>query len=97
MWEMVVGFISATFVLPIVQQPTWSPKTRALVTFVYAVVVGLVTAYLTGAFADVHDVRAAVSAVLTVLISSIAFYHGFAKPTGVAPVIERATSPTDTP
>lgn len=97
MWELVVGFLSATFVLPAVQQPRWSAKVRAAVTFGYCVVVGLVTAYLTGAFAGVHDLRAGVSAVLFMLVTAVASYHGFAKPTGVAPAIERATSPSAGP
>ncbi len=93
MWELIVGFISATFILPVIQQPTWAQKTRAAVTFAYSVVAGLVTAYLTGAFDGVHDVRAGVSAVLFMLVTSIASYKGFAKPVGVAPAIENATSP----
>lgn len=93
MWELIVGFLSATLVLPLIQQPHWTARTRASVTFVYAIVVGLVTAYLTGAFAGVHDFRTGVSAVLLMLITAIASYRGFAKPTGIAPAIERATSP----
>lgn len=94
MWELVVGFLSATFVLPVIQQPRWSEKVRALVTFLYSVVVGLGTAYLTGAFEGVHDVRTGVSSVLLMLVTAVASYKGFAKPTGVAPAIERATSPS---
>lgn len=93
-WELIVGFLSATFVLPIIQQPRWPSAARAAVTFVYATVVGLVTAYLTGAFEGVHDVRTGVSAVLFLLITAIASYRGFAKPTGIAPAIESATSPS---
>lgn len=92
-WELLVGFLSATFVLPIIQQPHWSEKRRSIVTFVYSVIVGLVTAYLTGAFDGVHDLRTGVSAVLLMLVSAVASYKGFAKPTGLAPAIEGATSP----
>jgi hypothetical protein len=94
MWNLVIGFVSATFVLPVIQQPTWRAQTRALVTFLYSVVVGLGAAYLTGAFNGVHDVQAGVSAVLFTFVTAIATYKGFAKPTGIAPVIEDATSPT---
>lgn len=97
MWELLVGFLSATFVLPVIQQPKWTEKTRAAVTFVYAVVVGLGTAYLTGAFEGVHDVRTGVSSVLLMLVSAVASYKGFAKPFGVAPAIEQATSPRPAP
>lgn len=93
MWELIVGFLSATFVLPLIQQPTWSEKTRAAVTFVYSVAVGLVTAYLSGAFSGARDVENGVSAVLLMLVSAIATYHGFAKPTGIAPKLEAASSP----
>lgn len=92
MWELIVGFISATFVLPVIQQPHWSARVRAAVTFGYSVVVGLVTAYLAGAFNGVQDARTGVTGVLTMLVTAIATYHGFAKPTGIAPAIESATS-----
>jgi hypothetical protein len=97
MWELLVGFLSATFVLPVIQQPRWSQKTRAAVTFLYSIVVGLATAYFAGAFDGVRDVRTGVSAVLLMLVSAIASYKGFAQPTGVAPAIEQATSPTPSP
>lgn len=96
MWNLIVGFISATFVLPVIQQPQWTPKRRALVTFAWCVVSGLVVAYLSNAFAGVHDVRAAVSSVLLTLVSAVASYKGFAKPTNIAPAIEGATSPPPT-
>lgn len=96
-WELVVGFLSATFVLPVIQQPRWTAGTRSIVTSGYAIVVGLGTAYLTGAFAGVHDLRTGVSAVLLLLVTAVASYNGFAKPTGIAPRIERATSPSPRP
>jgi hypothetical protein len=92
MWEVIVGFISATFILPIIQQPSWTEKVRSLVTFAYSIVVGLVTAYLTGGFDNVTDPRTAASAVLLMLITAISTYKGFAKPTGIAPAIEEHTS-----
>ncbi len=97
MWELIVGFLSATFVLPIIQQPRWSAGLRAIVTFLYCIVSGLVTAYFTGAFDGIRDVRAGVSAVLFMLVTAIASYKGFAQPTQIAPAIERATSPGPRP
>lgn len=94
MWELLVGFISATFFLPLIQQPKWSNGVRALITFGWSVVAGLGTAYFSGGFTGTHDVRTGVTAILTVLISAIATYHGFAKPTGIAPTIEKASSPS---
>lgn len=97
MWELVVGFLSATFILPVIQQPRWSEKIRAGVTFAYSVVVGLATAYFADAFNGIHDVKTGISAVLLMLVSAVASYKGFAKPFGVAPAIERATSPNPRP
>jgi len=93
MWELIVGFISATFILPVIQQPTWSERVRSLVTFGYSIIVGLGTAYLTGGFDNVTDLRTAVSAILLMLVTALATYKGFAKPTGIAPAIEKSTSP----
>lgn len=93
MWQLVVGFLSATFIIPIFQQPRWSTRARAGFTFGYCVLAGLVTAYLGGAFNGLHDIRAGVSSILFTLITAIASYNGFAKPMGVAPAIEQATSP----
>lgn len=93
MWNLIVGFLSATFVLPVIQQPRWSTATRAAVTFVYCIGVGVGVAYFTGAFDHVASVRAGISSVLATLIAAIASYKGFAQPTGVAGAIEDATSP----
>lgn len=93
MWELIVGFVSATFVLPVIQQPTWTAKRRSLVTFAYCIAAGLGTAYLTGAFDGANDASTAVSAVLFMLVSAVSMYKGFSKPTGIAPAIEDATSP----
>jgi len=93
MWNLITGFLSATVVLPIIQQPRWSTNTRAVITFVYSIVVGLVTAYFTGAFNSVHDAQTGITSVLLTLVAVISSYKGFAKPTGIAPTIESATSP----
>lgn len=92
MWNMIIGFVSATFLLPIIQQPKWSPQKRSLVTIGFSTIAGLVTAYLNGAFDAVGDLRTAVTSVLFTLIATIGFYHGFAKHK-IAPAIEAATSP----
>jgi len=92
MWEVVVGFLSATFVLPVIQQPSWSQRARAAATFLWSVIAGGVTVYLNAGFSALHSVREVVSAVLLMLVSAVASYHGFAKPIGIAPAIERATA-----
>ncbi len=93
MWQLIVAFISATFVLPVLQQPRWTAATRAVVTFLYSIVVGLVTAYLEGSLTTIRDFRTGVSSVLLFLVAAVASYKGFAKPIQIAPAIERATSP----
>lgn len=92
MWELVAGFLSATFVLPVIQQPTWSARGRALVTFVWSILVGLGVVYFTDHFAGVDTAREVASSILLVLVSAIASYHGFAKPSGIAPAIETWTA-----
>ncbi len=93
MWNLIVGALSATLVLPVIQQPGWSPRLRAAVTLIYSIVVGVGTAYFTGAFEHLADARAGVSSVLFTLVAAITTYKGFAQPTGIAPAIEAATSP----
>ena len=96
----VIAFLSATFILPVIQQPGWSTKLRAGVTFIYSLLVGLLTAWVAGDL----DLANATTSVLTVFTLAIVTYNGFAKPTGIAPAIENATSsstgrkqPTDDP
>lgn len=98
MWALIVGFASATFVLPVIQRPTWAAGTRAAVTFGYSVIVGLGTVYFTGGLdrTDLRHPRETLAAILLVLVSAIATYKGFALPTGIAPAIEAATSPRAT-
>lgn len=85
----VIAFISATFVIPLIQQPGWSAKLRSGVTFLYSLIVGGVTAWASGDF-DPANVAASV---LSVFVIAIASYQGFSKPSGIAPAIENATSP----
>ena len=92
MWNLIVGFVSATFVIPVIQQPRWSASHRALVTFGYCVIVGVGVAYFTNAFAHLNDARAIITSILATLVTSVAVYRGFSKPTGIAGVIEDATS-----
>jgi len=92
MWSLVVGFFTPP-VLAVIQQPKWSATVRAIVGFLFALVVGGVTAWLTGSL-NVNDW---VSAALIVLVSAITTYKGFWKETGVAQKIEAATSAKETP
>ncbi|WP_203791407.1 hypothetical protein [Paractinoplanes rishiriensis] len=93
--SLVVGFLSATFVIPVLQQPGWPAQRRAWVTFAYAVVVGFATTWYLGELELTHvtGLRQLATAILMVLVSAIATYKGFTKETGIALRIERATSP----
>lgn len=92
MWALVAGFVSATFILPVIQQPRWPSSLRALVTLIWCMLVALVSTYLGGGFLGVHDGRSWAAAALTVFVGAITGYKGFAQPIGIAPAIERATS-----
>jgi biotin transporter BioY len=89
MWSLVIGFVSATFIIPILQQPHWSSRTRALLTFAYCIVVGIGNVFFQGEF----DLKNLATSILLIFVSAIATYKGFSRPTGVAPAIETATSP----
>lgn len=97
LWALAAGFISATFVLPVIQQPSWPSQVRALVTFVWCILVAACTAYLTGAFSAATDFRSWATAFLGVFVGAITGYKGFAQPIGIAGAIERATSPGSPP
>jgi hypothetical protein len=89
MWSLIVAFITPP-VLAIIQQPTWTQPVRAGVMFVFAIILGLGTAYFTDSF-NGEDI---VTSVLIVLVAAISAYKGFWQPTGIAPKIETATSPS---
>ncbi len=88
MWSLVAGFCIPP-VLAILIQSKWSPKLKAIVAFIVALVVATVTTWIQlGGF---HG-RPWVESALTVLVAAIATYHGLWRPTGVAPTIETATN-----
>lgn len=89
MWAIIVGFLTP-LVVALIQQPTWIPAVRAVVGFLAAVVFGTGTAYFAGDF----NGTSWVTGVLLVLVSAISTYKGFWQPTGIAPRIETATSPS---
>ena len=93
MWNLVAGFLSATFVLPVIQQPRWSVRTRATVTFGWSILVGAGVVFFTGGVHDLRDPRSVVTSVLLMLVAAVSSYKGFAQPSGLAPAIEAATSP----
>ncbi|WP_377271939.1 hypothetical protein [Peterkaempfera sp. SMS 1(5)a] len=89
MWALIVGAI-APLVIAVINQPTWSAPAKAAITAVASVLIGLGTAYFAGDFAG-KDV---VTSILTAFVAAITAYHGFFKPSTLAPRLERATSLT---
>lgn len=88
MWALIVGFFAPP-IIAIIQQQKWPNQVRAVVTFLLALVAGAGTAYFQGDLTGKRFVEAS----LLVLVTAISTYHGFWKPTTVAPQIEKATSP----
>lgn len=87
MWSLVVGFALPP-VLSIVQQSSWSSQIRAVVAFLACAIAGAGVAYFQGDLTG----RRFVEAGLVVLVTAVATYRNFWKPTLVAPKIESATN-----
>jgi len=87
MWALIVGFLLPPL-LAIIQQPSWPAPVRSVVAFVACAAAGAGTAYFQGDLTGERFVEAG----LVVLVTSIATYKGFWKPTTVAPKVENATS-----
>lgn len=89
MWSLIVGFLSP-IAISLIQQPTWSDAVRAVVAFLFSAVVAVPTAYFAG---DLEG-RDYVSSGLLILVTTVATYKNFWKPTAIAPKVEAATSPS---
>lgn len=92
MWSLLVGFF-LPLAISAIQRASWSNPVRAAVAFGVCVLAGLGTVWLAGNFST----KNIVSSVLLVLVTALATYKGLWKPSGVAPAIETATSPKETP
>lgn len=88
MWSGLVAF-GLPLLIAVLQQPRFSNTVRVLIMVVVCIVAALVTATLQGDL-DWHRWG---HSLLVLGIGVIAFYNGVWKPLGVAPAIERATSP----
>lgn len=88
MWSLVVGTLAPTLIA-VLQQPWWPKWARTLVTALFCLVAGGVTAWLNGELSG----RGAVTAVLLVLVAALATYRSLWKPSGITNVIEIATTP----
>ena len=76
--------------IAVIQRRKWSDRVRASLTFVVALIAGAGTAIFQGELTG----RRFVESALLILVAGISTYHGFWKPTGVAPTIEEVTSPS---
>lgn len=86
-WSAIVAFF-IPLIVAFLNQQKWTAQAKAVVFFVVAVVAAGMTAYLQG---DLTGKRWLDSA-LIIVAAGAAFYHGFWKPIGTAPKIEKATS-----
>lgn len=87
LWSMLVGFFSP-LVIAIIQQSRWSARVQSVVAFAFYVLVGAVTAWLSGIFNTVS----LLTAVLLVFVTAANSYRELWKKTGVTGKIEAATS-----
>lgn len=87
MWNLIVGFVLPP-ALSIVIQTTWSDRLKAIVAFVACAIAGAGVAYFQGELTGQRFVEAG----LVVLVTAVATYRNFWKPTGISPAIETRTN-----
>jgi hypothetical protein len=87
MWALIVGFALPP-ALSVLIQTGWSQRLQSVVAFLACAVAGAGTAYFQGDLTG----RRFVEAGLVILVTTIATYKGFWKPTGVSPGIETTTN-----
>lgn len=87
MWALIVGFLLPP-ALSIIIQTGWKQSVQAVIAFLACALAGAGTAYFQGDLTG----RRFVEAGLVVLVTTIATYKGFWKPTGVSPQIEAKTN-----
>lgn len=87
MWALIVGFALPP-ALSVVIQSGWSQRLQAVIAFAACAVAGAGTAYFQGDLTSERFVEAG----LVILVTTIATYKGFWKPTGVSPGIETKTN-----
>lgn len=93
LWALILGFLATPQAVAVINQPTWSRPARAAVMTAVSLLVGFGTAYFTGQFTG----RSVLSCVLITAVAAVAAYKGLFKPIGLAPALERATSPKTGP
>ncbi|TAK89377.1 MAG: hypothetical protein EPO06_12000 [Burkholderiaceae bacterium] len=92
---MLIGLVGSVLGLPVVQQPHWSARTRWWVTVGFCAAAALLSTALSGQLdgVDWHSARSVATAFVVVLGAATATYKGLGKGFGVAPMVERLTSP----
>ena len=75
----------------VIQQPSWSRRTRTVVAVIASIVIGFITAVATGA---INDASQLVPTLIAVLLASEAAYQKFWAPSGISTSVEVATSPS---
>lgn len=92
MWSLLVGS-GLPPLIAILQQPRWSTPVKAVVTLLVCLLVGTVNVVLNDVALDFGNWRAILTSILILLVAAYSTYQSFWKPTGIAPAIERGTSP----
>lgn len=87
MWSLIVGFALPP-VLSVIMQSGWSQRLQAIVAFAACAVAGAGVAYFQGDLTGERFVEAG----LVVLVTAVATYRNFWKPTGISPAIETKTN-----
>lgn len=92
MWSLVVGFFLPV-AIAFIQQRHWKNGFRAIVAFLCCLLAASGTVLIQVGSWDWHKW---VQSALLIVVASISTYHGFWKPTTIAPSVEDATSPKQT-
>lgn len=87
MWSLIVGFFMPVLIA-VLEQSKWSQVVRAVVAFVACGIAALVTVVIVSDLGT----KIWIGSALTVLVTAIATYQLWWKPTGIAPTIEKATN-----
>ena len=85
LWTAIVSFF-APVVLEIIIQSGWSKRVQSIVAFAASAVIGVVTAFFSGAFTGVGII----TGILLAFVVTITAYKGFWK--NVTPELKSATS-----
>lgn len=84
LWTAIVSFF-APAVLDLIIQSRWHKRVQSVIAFLASAVIGVVTAYFSGAFTGVGIV----TGILLAFVVTITAYKGFWKP--IAPELKTAT------